>query len=116
MSRTIPSSKIAINTLKKNLDILMETSTMIDIYKTTIQTQENIIQNNTTVVEIYKKNIDDLQTVVKQISGSDTAITVTTHAPINITIKTEYILYMQKYGLPKDGIFLENKLLEFITK
>ena len=94
--------EININKIIDSLILSIDCETKIDYY-------EKKIQNLNKCLELQKKNYEEELQNKKKLNGC-----LTTEVKINVNIKKEYLLYIKKYGVPKDGVFIPSLLCEFL--
>lgn len=69
--------------------------------------------------ELCQEHVGYLESVIdklkrNQSQGIAQGMQTFSDVRVNTVIKMEYILYIQKYGMPDDGIFLPTRLMEFM--
>ena len=69
-------------------------------------------------IDDYLSTIEALTQQVEELKKHKTEIgmqSIQSHSlKIDAVIKTDYIKYIMKYGVPEDGIFIPSRLAEFI--
>lgn len=66
-----------------------------------------------TLYDILKINIDKIETLEGMINKNSFTVAKPFDTTITTTLNMQYVYYIQKYGVPDDGIFLEELLAEF---
>ena len=85
-----------------------------------VKSAEDIITLTDTVIKL-EKEIIDLEIALeecrkrckKSIFEPTTAFNIETEMEVKVNIKDAYVLYLEKYGFPDDGVFDPDKLAEF---
>jgi hypothetical protein len=66
-----------------------------------------------TLYDILKINIDKIDNLSGLLNVNSFNVTKPFDTTITTTLNMQYVFYIQKYGVPDDGIFLEELLAEF---
>lgn len=92
---------ININKIIDNLILSIDCETKIEYY-------ERKIENLNESLELQRKNYEEKLKNKKRLGC------ITKEVEVNVNIKKEYFLYIKKYGMPKDGVFIPSLLCEFV--
>lgn len=104
----------------------LKIQTMCKTNATTEQIQEQLDKlanlngmytNNTTEYNLTYSLLqcanDKITQLEKMMPGNKFNVDIAFSTQIVTSIKSSYLLYIEKYGIPDDGIFLEELLMEF---
>lgn len=110
---------IQYNLLKDLQKLYNSNATIEDIQLeiTALEKINNMYSNNTSeynlILNLLKSNLQRIINLQKLLPGSNFNVDKPFNTAIVTSLNTKYVLYIQKYGVPDDGIFLEELLAEF---
>jgi hypothetical protein len=84
---------------------------------TTLEKINNIYINNTSeynlILNLLKSNLQRIINLQKLLPGTNFNVDKPFNTAIITSLNMKYVLYIEKYGVPDDGVFLEELLAEF---